>query len=382
MGLLDALGSDEGLLGLALLSAGSAKPVRTGLGEGLLQGMQLVQQNRNAREDRAQRMRMQQMQEQAFQMQLEERKRAQEAQARRGQYLGALDANQGPPMEMTPAGALAAELSPQEISILAPQQADPMAGLAKIDPKDYTPESFQQFVQTRNPAMLRAAPKEQVPDDFQRALAAAGIDPSSPIAKKMAMDRLTKLSTHQPAVQNINYGTPMPAINPTTGKVELVRPDNKGGMSFTGIEPPPQNRDTKLPAEIQRMNIAADSMVSLLKDYEKWLASNNPRDPTVQMSPARRAEMQSLMKNIQLQYKELAALGALTGPDLALMEAALTDPFTFKGAWYGSGGLRAQIAQARNLVDVRRKAIGTSSGVQQPNVPTQAADSDPLGLRK
>ncbi len=122
-GLFDAISSEQGLLGLSLLAAASPKPVRTGLGEGLLQGVQLVQQDRNAREDRAQRQRMQQMQEQALLMQLEERKRMQAEQAKRGQYLGALDANQGPPMQMTPAGALAAGLSPQEMSILAPQQA-------------------------------------------------------------------------------------------------------------------------------------------------------------------------------------------------------------------------------------------------------------------
>ena len=65
-GLFDALESDQGLLGLALLQAASPKPVRTGLGEGLLGGLQLVQQQRNQREDRAQRQRMQQMQEQAL----------------------------------------------------------------------------------------------------------------------------------------------------------------------------------------------------------------------------------------------------------------------------------------------------------------------------
>ena len=57
-GLLDALGSDQGLLGLALLSAGSAKPVRTGLGEGLLGGLQLVQQQRAQREDREMKKRL------------------------------------------------------------------------------------------------------------------------------------------------------------------------------------------------------------------------------------------------------------------------------------------------------------------------------------
>ena len=81
-GLFDALESDQGLLGLALLQAASPKPVRTGLGEGLLGGLQLVQQQRNQREDRAQRQRMQQMQEQALLAQLDERKRAAEEAAR------------------------------------------------------------------------------------------------------------------------------------------------------------------------------------------------------------------------------------------------------------------------------------------------------------
>lgn len=81
-GLFDALESDQGLLGLALLQAASPKPVRTGLGEGLLGGLQLVQQQRNQREDRAQRQRMQQMQEQALLAQLDERRRAAEEAAR------------------------------------------------------------------------------------------------------------------------------------------------------------------------------------------------------------------------------------------------------------------------------------------------------------
>lgn len=163
---------------------------------------------------------------------------------------------------------------------------------------------------------------------------------------------------------SVSFGSPIPAINPKTGEAEFVRPDNKGGMNFTGVRPPPQNRDTKMPAEIQRMNIAADTMEKQLTRYETWLKSNNPRDPTVQMSPARRAEMQSLMKNLQLQYKELAALGALTGPDLDLMEKALSDPFSVRGAFYGKDGLLSQIGQARELVKERREAMAKSQAPQ------------------
>ena len=176
-------------------------------------------------------------------------------------------------------------------------------------------------------------------------------------------EAIRKETTHQEGV-SVSFGSPIPAINPKTGEAEFVRPDNKGGMNFTGVRPPPQNRDTKMPAEIQRMNIAADTMEKQLTRYETWLKSNNPRDPTVQMSPARRAEMQSLMKNLQLQYKELAALGALTGPDLDLMEKALSDPFSVRGAFYGKDGLLSQIGQARELVKERREAMAKSQAPQ------------------
>jgi hypothetical protein len=71
-GLLDSLGSDDGMLGLYLLAAGAAKPQRTSLGEGLLGGMQLMQQQRQGREDRAARdeERKQRAAMQAMQMQL------------------------------------------------------------------------------------------------------------------------------------------------------------------------------------------------------------------------------------------------------------------------------------------------------------------------
>ena len=52
-GLLDALQSDSGLLGLYLMAAGSAKPQRTSLGEGLLGGVQMMQQQQEKRRQQA-----------------------------------------------------------------------------------------------------------------------------------------------------------------------------------------------------------------------------------------------------------------------------------------------------------------------------------------
>jgi hypothetical protein len=81
MGLLDM--NDQGLLGLHMLAAASAKPRRTGFGEGLLGAIQGVQQQRSAEEDRKARKQMQEMQMQQQQMQMQ----AMQEQQRRAQAL-------------------------------------------------------------------------------------------------------------------------------------------------------------------------------------------------------------------------------------------------------------------------------------------------------
>jgi hypothetical protein len=90
--------------------------------------------------------------------------------------------------------------------------------------------------------------------------------------------------------------------------------------------------------------------------------------------------MQSLMKNIQLQLKELQALGALAGPDLAIMEAALSDPFTMRGAYYGQQGLLAQIARARQLIDARKAATAANVGGIATPAETGAAPAAPQSV--
>ena len=63
------------------------------------------------------------------------------------------------------------------------------------------------------------------------------------------------------------------------------------------------------------------------------------------------------------------------------MEAAVTDPFTFKGAFYGKDGLLAQIKQARNLITVRKQAVSANTGGGSTTETQQPANNDPLGIR-
>lgn len=209
-----------------------------------------------------------------------------------------------------------------------------------------------------NKVVARGSEKADPKTDIAKLAAERDALPVGHPMRKVYDNAITKATTHQPAAMAVSYGSPVPIQLPG-GVTGYAQPGNRPGAApqlMVGADNKPmlkpKDNGTK-PAEMQRMDLAGQTMGQLLNDYETFLTKNNPRDPMVQMNPAKRAEMQSLHKNIQLQFKELQALGALAGPDLEIMEAALSDPFSVKGAYYGPSGLKAQIGQARKLIDLR-----------------------------
>lgn len=102
----------------------------------------------------------------------------------------------------------------------------------------------------------------------------------------------------------------------------------------------------KISAEVQRQIGGVLSFDKDLQALEDALKDFDPRGMD-QFNTTKRAKIQSLSKQAQLSAKEAAALGALSGPDMMLLEGILNDPATLKGAVSGEGGIRAQIAEAR-----------------------------------
>jgi hypothetical protein len=135
----------------------------------------------------------------------------------------------------------------------------------------------------------------------------------------------------------------------------------------------------KLPGEIQRMTIAMEALEGGLDSYEKMLTEFNPRGMS-QFSPEQRARIKSLMADMQMQYKEAQALGALNGPDLEVLARAMTDPATLAGATYGRPGLNAQVKQAREALSRRRMALASQFNRPDLGPKDGAGAGDPLGL--
>lgn len=147
-------------------------------------------------------------------------------------------------------------------------------------------------------------------------------------------------------------------IDPETGKMVTIPGGSGGGKGGIGGKPT---------GEIVRAVAGIDATASGLDELEAELANFNPRNPLDQANPTKRARVAGIAAQVILNLKEAAALGALTGPDVKLLEKALADPTSFMGAYYGSAGIRQQIANVRAEMKRRREGWqGMYPGQFQP----------------
>lgn len=283
MALLDAFDTEQGRFGLGLLAM--AQPSRMSDGERMLGALQMLDQfkaQRSAAEerkaDREERARVRMLQEQQIQMQLEaaRRQQAEAEQARlqaaerernRSNFLGAIDAMQGPALPVTQdmlPRAMLSGFTPQEFSTLMPPKPEPLP-LAKIDPKDYTPESFQQFVETRNPALLRrAAPSAPIPDPTKDLLI---VGPNGTLVPNTALIDIKKQL--QPPGINVSYGSLVAGVD-DQGNPVFAQPSNRGGppVIATNIKPAPsasQQKQSEASQRTQQLQAAITQARDLLQ---------------------------------------------------------------------------------------------------------------------
>jgi hypothetical protein len=136
-------------------------------------------------------------------------------------------------------------------------------------------------------------------------------------------------------------------VNGKPVRVEGLRPKDGAGQ--------------KISSEVNRQIGGVMDFDKTLGALEDALKGFDPRS-TDQLNIAKRAQISSLAKQAQLSAKEAAALGALTGPDMALIEGLLADPASWKGAMLGSQGLLAQISEARAGNKRRVKTLSEQYG--------------------
>ena len=148
-----------------------------------------------------------------------------------------------------------------------------------------------------------------------------------------------------------------------------------GGPADKGATAGAPGAAPKLGADVNRQITGILSLNRDLDALKAELRNFNPRSLD-QLDPVKRARIESLSKQALMNAKEAAALGALTGPDMAVIEGILSTPTSARGVLIGGAGSLAQIDQVmagnRRRFDALREQYGDAAVPQAYRGPTTA----------
>ena len=129
-------------------------------------------------------------------------------------------------------------------------------------------------------------------------------------------------------------------------------------LESVGKLPAGGGKGGQLPIQAQRMQSALQNLESGLGAYEKLLKQYNPRNADA-VTPEKRAALSTAFGDLRMQLKEAYALGAITGPDMQVLEGVLTDPTgalgMTKGIISGNKAFEAQIEQSRAALNRQKR---------------------------
>jgi hypothetical protein len=138
-----------------------------------------------------------------------------------------------------------------------------------------------------------------------------------------------------------------------------------------------------------------------LADYKNELAKNLTVFPTkIPLIPSQgieiplpvgsdTARMQAKYNSLLMGVKDAYQLGALTGPDMSIVEAQITNPASMSGMLYSKEAFDEQVKVLEGLLGRAKTNLETSYGRKmsypapgQGAQPSAAQNNDPMGLRR
>lgn len=131
--------------------------------------------------------------------------------------------------------------------------------------------------------------------------------------------------------QSIDTPQGVMVFNPDTGG--YIPAKDASGQPIMGTQ-------AKAPQKFTDSVVNIKNMRSSINDYLSDLSNSDPR--TVFPGSKKAAELGTKFTNVQMQLKNLYELGAITGPDLTLLNNAITDPTSMLGRYKGKESLLKQ----------------------------------------
>jgi hypothetical protein len=177
--------------------------------------------------------------------------------------------------------------------------------------------------------------------------------------------KLENLKDIQPSYSPFEATGGVFSMNSKTGQVTQVR-DPVTGEPLIGKSSEPQKfKDTRY--TLNQLRDATQDYMKDLKDTD--VTRLNPLSQKA-------ADLQTKFTNVQMQVKGLYELGAITGPDLQLLNQAITNPNSIMGRVRGGETLAGQV---KIMDDIIRRSEKNLYKTYNLPVPSNLQDMPPAG---
>lgn len=248
------------------------------------------------------------------------------------------------------------------------KQREALAAIAPTVSAEMFPEqaAMQQYL-AQSPQLLQKAIAQRMatpqPIALQQQVEYAMSLPEGSPERTLAMEKLRG----QPLVQIGSAAGPERGAVPQ-GMARIEDPISATGTRLVPEPGAPTQEKAKQAAETARKKQLAplNAMQDSINRYKRLLKETGPE---IVPGPAK-SSLMSAYTDLLMKQKEAANLGALTGPDLELMQGMLSDPTTIGAQIQGPKALEAQIGQAETaLSDARARVEGKEPEVPPPIAP-------------
>lgn len=141
-------------------------------------------------------------------------------------------------------------------------------------------------------------------------------------------------------LQSIDTPQGVMIFNPVTGGYTPAR--DASGQPIMGTQGKPPAKFDESVNNIKNLRTSIDSYINELKNTDpRYLFPGSSKS----------AELGTKFTDVQMRIKNLYELGAITGPDLTLLNQAITDPTSMAGRYKGKESLEKQANTINSILD-------------------------------
>lgn len=285
-----------------------------------------------------------------------------------------------------PAGQIAPTPTPAPKKVVVKPVAMPQPAAA------VAPDPLVAAMQTRNAtaAAAAAAPVAAAP-----IAAAPAIPPMPPAPKQQAGE---PNASFRARMLDWNKSVEQMKLNRVTEAEKAAREAEKEAAKAAREAAAPKVGDlSAFSAKEQKLK----DFEGYLADYKNELGKNLTVFPTkIPLIPSQgieiplpvgsdTARMQAKYNSLLMGVKDAYQLGALTGPDMSIVEAQITNPASMSGMLYSKEAFDEQVKVLEGLLGRAKTNLETSYGRKmsypasgQGAQPSAAQNNDPMGLRR